>query len=100
MSVYDDIYALVRQIPRGKVSSYGRVAAMIDAPRNARVVGYALAALDGRAPDDVPWWRVVNAAGRVSNEFNAELQRAILESEGVTFDARGYVDLAQFLWRG
>ncbi len=48
----------------------------------------------------MPWWRVINAAGRISNEFNAALQRELLEAEGVQFDERGYVDLERFLWDG
>lgn len=94
-SYYDDVYELVKRIPRGQVSTYGRIAAMSAIPRGARGVGWALHALNA---DDVPWWRVINAAGRISNEYNAELQRALLESEGIQFDERGYVDLRRYLW--
>lgn len=96
-SYYADVYELVKRIPRGQVSTYGRIAAMSAIPRGARGVGWALHALN---VDDVPWWRVINAAGRISNEYNAELQRALLESEGIQFDERGYVDLRRYLWDG
>lgn len=97
---YEDVYALVRRIPRGKVSTYGRIAQMSPVPRGARGVGWALAGLRPEQSREVPWWRVINAAGRISNEFNAALQRELLEAEGVVFDKRGYVDLEWFLWDG
>ena len=100
MSYYDDVYELVRRIPRGQVSTYGRIAQMTAVPRGARGVGWALA---GLAPDlarTVPWWRVINAAGRISNQANATLQRELLEAEDVAFDERGFVDLGVCLWDG
>jgi methylated-DNA-protein-cysteine methyltransferase-like protein len=99
-SYYDDIYTTVKRIPNGRVSTYGRIAAMTAAPRGARGVGWALHALTPERARDVPWWRVINAAGRISNEYNATLQRELLEAEGIVFDERGYVDLAQYLWIG
>ena len=90
----------VKRIPRGKVSTYGRIAKMTPVPRGARGVGWALAGLGPEHAGEVPWWRVINAAGRISNEFNATLQRELLEAEGVRFDERGYVDLDRFLWAG
>ena len=98
MSYYDDVYELVKRIPPGTVSTYGRIAQLTAVPRGARGVGWALA---GLAPDlarTVPWWRVINAAGRISNQFNATLQRELLEAEGITFDERGYVELGVCLW--
>ncbi|HNP85313.1 MAG TPA: MGMT family protein [Kouleothrix sp.] len=97
---YEDVYAIVRRIPHGKVSTYGRIAQMTPVPRGARGVGWALAGLHPNRASEVPWWRVINAAGRVSNEFHAALQRELLEAEGVIFDNRGYVDLQWFLWNG
>ena len=99
MSYYDDVYAIVCRIPPGMVSTYRRIAEMTAVPRGARGVGWALHALGPEQARHVPWWRVINAAGRVSNEYNAELQRELLEAEGVRFDERGYVDLDWFLWR-
>ncbi|MGQ9547153.1 MAG: MGMT family protein [Roseiflexus sp.] len=97
---YDDVYAIVCRIPLGRVSTYGRIAAMTTVPRGARGVGWALYALGPAQARDVPWWRVINAAGRISNEYHTALQRALLEAEGVVFDARGYVDLNRYLWDG
>jgi methylated-DNA-protein-cysteine methyltransferase-like protein len=98
MSSRASIYAAVHRIPRGRVSTYGRVAAAAGLPGQARQVGYALAALDDDS--DVPWHRVVNARGEVSARSSASgveaLQRALLESEGVRFDARGRIDLDRF----
>jgi methylated-DNA-protein-cysteine methyltransferase-like protein len=95
------VYRLVRRIPRGKVLTYGQVAAMIGRPRAARAVGTALGALDGALLEIVPWQRVVNAGGRVSPRGGlwAEQQRELLEREGVRFDRSGTVDLGRFGWR-
>jgi methylated-DNA-protein-cysteine methyltransferase related protein len=98
MSYYDDVYEIVMRIPRGRVSTYGRIAALTPVPRGARGVGWALAGLDPERAQVVPWWRVINAAGRISNEYNAALQRELLEAEGVIFSAQGYVDLKRYLW--
>jgi methylated-DNA-protein-cysteine methyltransferase related protein len=97
---YDDVYQPVLRIPRGKVSTYGRIAALTPVPRGARGVGWALAGLSEDQAQVVPWWRVINAAGRISNEYNATLQRELLEAEGIVFDERGYVDLKRYLWDG
>ena len=80
------VYEVVRAIPRGKVLGYGHVAAMLDAPRKARHVGYALAALD--PGDDVPWWRVLRSSGHIAfrgDPVRGPLQRRLLEGEGVVF---------------
>ena len=98
MSYYDDVYAIVLRIPTGMVSTYGRIAEITPVPRGPRGVGWALHALEGEQAQQVPWWRVINAAGRISNAYNAALQRALLEDEGIIFDERGYVDLRQYLW--
>jgi methylated-DNA-protein-cysteine methyltransferase-like protein len=102
-SFYDRVYILVRQIPRGKVASYGQIAALLGHPQAARTVGWALSALRDSDIEDVPWQRVINSAGRISIsrvDLDADLQRALLEEEGVVFDGRGYVDLGRFGWRG
>lgn len=97
-SYYDDVYTLVRRIPPGSVSTYGRIAQVLSVPRGARGVGWALHALGPAQNRTVPWWRVINAAGRISNEYNADLQRALLEAEGVLFDDAGRVDLRRYLF--
>lgn len=88
VSLYQRIYALVKQIPPGEVSSYGHLAGL--AGTTPRVVGFALAALPEQT--DVPWQRVINSQGRVSagrDSERADLQRALLVAEGVCFDASG-----------
>jgi methylated-DNA-protein-cysteine methyltransferase-like protein len=100
MSYYNDIYELVKGIPPGKVSTYGRIAQLTPVPRGARGVGWALAGLSPDLAQVVPWWRVINAEGRISNQVNASLQRDMLEAEGIVFDDRGYVDLAACVWEG
>ena len=98
---YERIYATVRKIPRGRVTTYGAVARMAGLGAHARLVGYALSALrDGSA---VPWHRVINAQGRLSLERAASsagiTQRLRLEREGVIVDAAGRVSLARFGWQ-
>jgi methylated-DNA-protein-cysteine methyltransferase-like protein len=97
-SYYDDVYEIVMRIPRGRVSTYGRIAALTPVPRGARGVGWALAGLSEDKAQLVPWWRVINATGRISNEYHATLQRELLEAEGIVFNQRGYVDLKRYLW--
>lgn len=95
------VYRLVHQVPRGKVVTYGQVAAILGRPRAARAVGRALGVLHGPLLHLVPWQRVVNAAGRCSRRrdgFAAEAQRERLHIEGVRFDRHGRVDLARFRW--
>ena len=98
---YARIYAAVRRIPAGRVATYGQIATLSGLDGHARQVGYALHAL----PDatDVPWHRVVNARGEISARSGSdwgELQRMLLEAEGVEFDGRGRVELERFQWNG
>ncbi|MCW5889204.1 MAG: MGMT family protein [bacterium] len=99
---YRLVWRLVRRIPRGKVATYGQIAAILGQPRGARAVGMALGALRPGMADDVPWQRVINAAGRCSHRdgFMAGVQQDLLEREGVVFDARGHVDLKRVRWAG
>ena len=99
---YRLVYRVVRRVPRGKVVTYGQVAAILGQPRGARAVGMALGALRGPLLDDVPWQRVINAAGRCSHRdgFWAGVQQDLLEHEGVRFDRGGRVDLKRTRWRG
>jgi methylated-DNA-protein-cysteine methyltransferase related protein len=97
---YQRIYAVVRRIPRGRIATYGQVAALAGLGDHARQVGYALHALT--AGDRLPWHRVLNAQGRVSPRAEPggdRVQRALLEREGVRFDAAGRADLARFGWQ-
>ncbi len=87
------VYAVVRQVPEGRVVTYGDVAAAIGSPRAARQVGWALAAL---SDPTVPWQRVINAQGRISGRGEvgrAVLQEQLLVQEGVGFDDSGRCDL-------
>ncbi len=94
------VFAVVRQVPPGHVTTYGQVATWLGSPRVARHVGFAMAAAGG-AEQAVPWHRVINAQGRISHRgdlVRAEWQRELLEREGVEFDDRERVDLRRFLW--
>lgn len=99
VSFYDEVYEQVRRIPEGRVTTYGAVAALAGNPRAARTVGWALHALPGDT--DVPWHRVINARGGISIwkvGVPAGLQRALLEDEGIEFEADGTVDLKRWGW--
>jgi methylated-DNA-protein-cysteine methyltransferase-like protein len=96
-NLYQRIYALVRRIPSGRVTTYGQLARLTGT--TPRTVGYALAALP--AANDLPWQRVVNRYGMVSRRRDGErepLQRTLLESEGVNFDSRDRIDLSHYGW--
>ncbi len=97
---YETYYAIVRDIPAGRVMTYGDVAHYAGRRGHARRVGYALFTLaDGR----VPWWRVVNAQGAISHRPRDgrpdDFQRMLLEDEGVEFDAAGRLDLGRYRHR-
>lgn len=98
---YERIYAVVRQIPLGKVATYGQVADLADLARKARLVGYALYRVDMQNTD-IPWQRVVNAKGEISLSplrYGTDyLQRSLLEAEGVVFNDSGKIDLRKYLW--
>lgn len=102
------VWALVRQIPAGKVTFYGMLAALIPPPQNmdpgdyrawgARWVGGAMA----RCPADVPWQRVVNSQGKISLPRGGpyEHQQGLLQEEDIVFGASGRIDLERFGWAG
>jgi methylated-DNA-protein-cysteine methyltransferase related protein len=103
LSVFTErVYDIVRQIPPGRVTTYSAVATLVYSPRAARAVGQALkAGLWGA--EEVPWQRVINSQGRVSfrgDVARVELQRALLEREGIVFGAGGRVDLERYGWWG
>jgi len=91
----------VRRIPRGRVATYGGIAELAGLEGHARQVGYALHDLP--AGSDMPWHRVINAKGEISPRTRGdshELQRMLLEAEGVELDLAGRIDLKRFRWRG
>jgi methylated-DNA-protein-cysteine methyltransferase-like protein len=96
------VYALVRDVPRGRVVTYGQVAAILGHARAARAVGTALHNLPRPLARIVPWQRVINASGRISIRGDLQrpdLQRQLLEMEGVAF--RGsQIDLRTYRWSG
>jgi methylated-DNA-protein-cysteine methyltransferase-like protein len=98
------VWDLVRQIPTGKVATYGQIARMIPVPEGVDAKAYLalsprwVGAAMAQCPEDVPWQRVINSKGEISLRPGAEEQRRLLEAEGVEFDARGRVDLSRFGW--
>jgi methylated-DNA-protein-cysteine methyltransferase-like protein len=100
-SVYEQIYALVRQVPRGQVVTYGQIAEHVGRC-SARLVGYAMAGLRSGEHPDVPWQRVVNREGKISitDAYGGALQRQLLEEEGVRFNENGQINLNLFGWFG
>lgn len=102
---YEQVWSLVRQVPRGKVVTYGQIAQLLPPPEemeldtyqalSPRWVGGAMAA----CPPDVPWQRVINAQGKISARSGAQRQRQMLEAEGIVF-MKDRVDLKVYQWRG
>ena len=96
-SFFARVYALVRRVPRGRVVTYGQVAALLGVPRGARAVGWALRGLNSNREKNVPWHRVVGSGGRISLREGPGglLQRRRLRAEGVRFVA-GRVDIGRY----
>ena len=102
MKFRQKVYRIVSSIPKGKVMTYGQVAAEAGSPRAARQVGYALRAL-GLEEEIVPWWRVINAEGRISINHQQggeekNLQKILLEMDGVKVDKDMRVNLLDHLF--
>lgn len=99
-NTYQLIYDVVKQIPKGKVASYGQVAALAGNPRWARVVGYALHV--NPDPSGIPCYRVVTKDGRISDAFafgGGNEQIALLKADGIEFIDETHVDMKRFQWR-
>jgi methylated-DNA-protein-cysteine methyltransferase-like protein len=91
------VYDLVRQIPVGKVMTYGQIAIVLGEGYTARTVGYVMHGSD----DGVPWQRVMNSQGKCSTSklsIPMNLQQTMLEQEGVVFSDKGKCDLSRFQW--
>lgn len=105
MTFHDRVYAVVRRIPKGKVATYGQVAALMGSPRASRQVGWALHALDAAKAGNVPWQRVVNKQGYISimNREHAQDEQAWkLKRDGVKVvkkETMWTVDLSRYLWK-
>ena len=100
-SFYGKVYSIVRKIPKGKVATYGQIAALCGSPKASRIVGSALH--HNPEPVTVPCHRVVNRFGMLAPEFafgGKEVQRKLLESEGVKVNVDYAVDLSEYLWDG
>ncbi len=92
---FTQVYDVVERIPRGKVTSYGRIAHMLGRPRAAREVGRAMRF----CPEYLPWQRVVMADGSIADGGVPEIRTAKLKAEGVVFLPDGRVDMAVCLWK-
>lgn len=98
---FQSVYSIVKKIPRGKVTSYGRIASLLGHPRSARVVGYALNALAKEFESEIPWQRVINSKGKITFKgdlVRASLQKALLLEEGIYFDSEDCVDWKKQGW--
>lgn len=102
MNNYHLIYQTVRQIPPGKVATYGQIADLAGLHGQARLVGYALFRVDADL-DDIPWHRVINAKGEISysslRKGGDYLQKYLLETEGIKFNLQGKINLARYQWQ-
>ena len=101
MSNYDRIYTTVRDIPYGKVATYGQIADLTGLYGKARLVGYALFKV--QIADNIPWHRVINSKGEISYSFKRQggdyLQKVLLEEEGIEFKPNGKIDLRLYRWQ-
>lgn len=91
------VFALVREIPKGKLMTYGQIAMILGEGYTARTVGYVMHA----SPDGVPWQRVINSQGKCSTgklTMPINLQQELLEAEGIVFSASGKCDLSEYQW--
>lgn len=93
---FEQVYGVVAQIPYGKVASYGQIARLLGRPRAAREVGWAMRC----CPEHLMWQRVVMADGSITGGVYAEIRKARLEAEGVTFLPDGRVDMSACRWLG
>ena len=97
MNTFEIIYEVVKSIPKGRVATYGQVARLAGNPRWSRVVGYALHV--NPAPGTIPCHRVVNREGKLAPSFafgGSEIQRELLEAEGIVFEEDGTIDLEKY----
>jgi methylated-DNA-protein-cysteine methyltransferase-like protein len=97
--LFYNILDIVKQIPQGKVATYGQIA-FIAGTQNPRLVGFALATL--KEGTDIPWFRVINSKGNISFPEKSDgfkIQYSLLQNEGIIFDAKNRINLEQFGWK-
>ena len=97
MNTFEKIYEIVKSIPKSRVATYGQVALLAGNPRWSRVVGYALH--QNPDPTTIPCHRVVNREGKVAPGFvfgGDEVQRQLLEAEGIVFESDNRIDLEKY----
>ena len=103
---YAQVWELVRQIPVGKVVTYGQIAKMLPPPQGVEIEAYAafgprwVGGAMANCPDDVPWQRVINSKGEISQRPGAQRQKELLLEEGVVFSEKGRIDLKKYGWSG
>ena len=105
---YQQVWDLVRQVPRGRVAAYGQIAKILPPPAGVNAETYLefgalwVSGAVASCPDDVPWQRVVNSKGEISEKNGADARRhkLLLEDEGVQFGVRGRIDMKKFGWSG
>lgn len=94
------VIEVVKMIPHGKVVSYGQVALLVGIPRAAIQVGWVLNKYSG--PEKLPWWRVINNAGRISikgDPYTPMDQKLKLEEEGIKVNEDFSLDINLYRWR-
>jgi len=97
-NIYHRIWEIASRIPAGKVATYGQIA-RICGDCTARMVGYAMASLPENSP--VPWQRIINAQGKISQRsYGGALQRHLLKEEGIQFEQNGQIDFELYGWNG
>lgn len=99
IAMHKKVIDIIRQIPAGKVATYGQIAALAGFPGRARHVGWILNQTD---VPDIPWHRVINSRGTISLPHNGkyQLQKALLINEGIMFSAADSIDLKIYAWQG
>jgi len=103
---YAQVWDLVRQIPYGKVATYGQIAKMLPPPQGVEIEAYAafgprwVGGAMANCPDEVPWQRVINSQGKISQRPGAQRQKELLLEEGVEFNEKERIDLKKYGWGG
>ena len=98
---FRQVYDVVKEIPKGKVATYGQIAKILGAPKFSQIVGYALHSNPN--PKEIPCYRVVNRFGQLSGSFafgGRDEQRRRLENEGIIFEKDGTIDMKKYQWPG